>query len=285
MSGILHLLAVLQLSRGLNTRSYLIGVLALARGGEMKQLTWPFLLSAVVLANTPVLAADLAVDANAPVEHWLAFTGADMNSTGSFFGYTGFQYAPGKGGLEESGLRFWLLGGAGFYHYPGPDDNKIRGTFWDTDALVGYSIERDDLSVAFYVGLNAQEHRLSLPDPENSVQGDKVGAKFRTDAWYNPTPVTLLSGEGTYSTAFGSYYASGKYGYSFTGGKTLEDKQLYVGPQITLLGNERYQEWRVGAHVTSFNLGKVDFEIGAGFQHNSDNGSGAYALVEFNTKF
>jgi len=248
----------------------------------MRQFTGAVLLSAVVFVNSPTLAADLAV--NEPVQHWLAFAGTDMNSTGSFFGYTGFQFAPGKGGLDESGLRFWLLGGGGFYRYEG-DNGRIRGNFWDTDALVGYSIERDELSVAFYAGLNVQEHRLSVFDPENSVQGTKVGAKFRTDAWYNPTPTTLLFGEGSYSTAFGTYSTSGKYGYSITGGKTLEDKQLYIGPQITLLGNERYQEWRIGAHLTSFNFGKVDFEIGAGYQHNTDNGSGAYALVEFSTKF
>ena len=112
-----------------------------------------------------------------------------------------------------------------------------------------------------------------------------MGAKFRTDAWYNPTPTTLLYGEGEYSTAFGTYHTSAKYGYSFSGGKTLEDKQLYIGPQITLLGDAFYQEWRIGAHVTSFNLGKVNLEIGAGYSHNSENGPGAYAIVEFTTKF
>jgi hypothetical protein len=247
----------------------------------MKQL---LALSAMVLAGSPVLAADLAVKANEPVEHVLAFMGVDVNSSGTFFGYTGAQIAPGKGGLEESGLRFWLLGSGGFYHYEG-DTGKIRGSFVNTDALVGYSFERDDLSVAFYVGVNAQEHRLSEFDPQNSVQGSQVGAMFRTDAWYNPTPASLLFGEGSYSTAFGTYHTSGKYGYSLTGGKTLEDKQLYLGPQITLLGNDRYQEWRLGAHLTSFNLGKVDFEIGAGFEHNTDHGSGAYAVFELSTKF
>ncbi|HSV24305.1 MAG TPA: cellulose biosynthesis protein BcsS [Xanthobacteraceae bacterium] len=254
----------------------------------MKRFTGSVLLSAIVLASSPVLAADMAVKANGndnePVEHWLTFTGIDVNSGGSFFGFGGFQFAPGKGGLDESGLRFWFLGGGGRYRYPA-NNETIHGTFWDTDALVGYSIERDNGSLAFYGGLNFQSHRLSTPDPENPVQGDKVGAKFQVNAWYNPTPITLLYGEGSYSTAFQTYYATGKYGYSFTGGKTLEDKQFYIGPQITLLGNERYQEWRIGAHVTSLNLGKVDFEIGAGFQHNTDNGSGAYALFELNTKF
>jgi len=248
----------------------------------MKYVTGSVLLSVVVLTSSPMLAADLAV--NEKVEHTLAFAGFDINSSGSVFEYTGFQYAPGKGGLEASGVRVWLLGSGGAYHYEG-DNGKIRGNFWNVDALVGYGFERDDLSLALYVGLNVQQHRLSEFDPENSVQGTKAGAKIRGDAWYNPTPVTLLSAEGTYSTAFDSYHVSGKYGYSFAGGKTLEDKQYYVGPQVTLFGNERYQEWRVGAHVTSFNLGKVDFEIGAGYQHNTDAGAGAYAIFEINTKF
>jgi hypothetical protein len=240
----------------------------------MKQFTGPVLLVASVLANSAVLAGD------EPVQHTEGYFGVDANSTGSFFGYTAFNVAPEKGGLDESGLRLWLLGGGGFYHYPGN-----RDTFGETDALVGCGIVRDDLTANFYVGLNAQEHRLAVPDPKNSVQGLGVGAKFRTDAWYNPTPMTLLYGAGEYSTAFGTYHTSGKVGYSFTEGKTLGDKQLYVGPQITLLGDAFYQEWRIGAHVTSLNLGKVDFEIGAGYSHNSENGPGAYAIVELNTKF
>jgi hypothetical protein len=248
----------------------------------MKQFTGSALLLTAVLASPAVLAADMAIDE--PIRHTEAFFGFDTNSNGSFFGFTVFHLAPDKGGLDESGLRFWLLGGAGFYRYP-TDNEKIRGTFWNTDALVGYSIERDYLSVAFYVGLNAEAHQLSVPDPENPVQGAQVGVKFRTHAWYNPTPMTLFFGEGEYSTVFETYYTSGKYGYSVTGGKGSEDKQLYVGPQITLLGNERYQEWRIGAHVTSFNFGKVDFEIGAGYQHNTDWGSGAYATGGININF
>ena len=255
----------------------------------MKYFTGSVLLSAIVLASSPVLAADMAIKANGndnePVEHWLAFTGIDANTGGSYFAFGGFQFAPNKGGLDESGLRFWFLGGGGQYHYPLADNVKNHGTFWETDTLVGYSFERDNGSLALYVGLNAQEHRLSTPDPENPVQGSQLGAKFQTIAWYNPTPTTLLYGDGQYSSAFGTYYVTGKYGQSFTGGKTLEDKQLYFGPQLTLFGNERYQEWRVGLHLTSLNLGKVDFEIGAGFEHNTDNGNGAYALFELNTKF
>jgi hypothetical protein len=240
----------------------------------MKQFIRPLLLSTAVLANSASLADD------EPVQHTEAYVGVDANSTGLFFGYTAFNFAPDKGGLDESGLRLWLLGGAGFYHYPGD-----RDTFWDTDALLGYGIVRDDLNVNFYVGLNAQQHQLAVPDPRNPVQGLGVGVMFRTDVWYNPTPITLLYGEGEYSTAFGTYYTSAKYGYSFTGGKTVEDRQFYIGPQITLLGDTFYQEWRVGAHVTSLNLGKVDFSIGAGYSHNSENGSGAYGIVEFNTRF
>jgi hypothetical protein len=244
----------------------------------MKKFTGSVLLVAAILDNSAVLADDTIADE--PVAHAQVLVGVDANSTGLFYGYTAFNIAPEKGGLDESGLRFWLLGGGGFYHYPGN-----RDTFSDMDVLVGYGIERENLSANFYVGLNSQYHQLAVPDPSNPVQGLGVGAMFRTDIWYNPTPITLLYGEGEYSTAFGTYYTTGKYGYSLTGGKTVDDKHFYIGPQITLIGDLFYQEWRIGGHVTSFNLGKVDFEIGAGFSHNSENGSGGYAVFEFNTKF
>jgi hypothetical protein len=261
----------------LNTGSQVVG------GVTMKKSTGSILLVAAIMVNSAALAEDRINEERTddePVHHTEVLTGIDTNSTGSFFGYTAFNIAPGKGGLDESGLRFWLLGSGGFYHYPGD-----RDTFSEIDVLVGYGIERDNLSANFYVGLNSQYHQLAVPDPENPVQGLGVGVKFRTDTWYNPTPMTLLYGDGEYSTAFGTYYASGKYGYSFAGGQTLEDKHFYIGPQISLLGDIFYQEWRIGAHVTSFNLGKVDFVIGGGYSHNSENGSGGYAIVELSTKF
>ena len=259
-------------------RAYAI---TLKSGAALRRFIAIFLiLSASAFAGS---AESLATDA--PAKHVLAFSGLDVASYGGIYGYAGGQLAPYAGGLDNSGLRFWLLGDVGQYKYPGISQN-IRDNFAGGDALIGYGLERDNLSANLYVGLNYQDHRLSTPDPENSVQGSRAGFKVRADVWDNPTPNTLLYGEGSYSTAFETYYASAKAGYSLLGASQDPNaRQLFFGPQVTILGDEQTREWRVGGHLTSANWGIMDFVVSAGYLHNSDNGAGAYGLVELSTSF
>jgi len=212
-----------------------------------------------------------------PPSHVLAFTGADVSKR-SFDGWLGTLIAPWQD-LDKSGPRVWLSGGAGIYNYSA-EGTIFRGTTSTGEILTGYAFEGDNYSTNLLVGLNAINHMVAPFDPLNSVQGTAGGVKVRADSLWNPTTQTLVYGEGEYSTAFRTYYVSGKVGWDVTNGK-----EIFVGPQVTFLGDERFDQWRVGAHATQLTIGKVQIDVGAGFMHDSIVGDGAYGRVELSTNF
>jgi hypothetical protein len=121
---------------------------------------------------------------------------------------------------------------------------------------------------------------LSDIDPDNSVQGTAIGAMVRGDAWVNPTANTLTYGEAEYSTAFRTYYTKAKLGIDVTNGK-----QIFLGPEVVALGDERSRQWRVGAHLTQIKFGNVQIDVSAGYSNDNILGAGAYTNTELSTKF
>ena len=207
----------------------------------------------------------------------LAFSGFDV-SKNSYGGLVGTLIAPYRD-LDTSGLRFYMLGEGGVYKYPA-GDRSIRGAYEGGDVLAGYGFEGDFYSINLLAGLNAINHTLSQIDLENQVQGTAFGAKVHADAWVNPTPKTLTYGEAEYSTAFRTYYTKAKFGYDFTNGK-----EIFVGPEFVALGDERFNQWRVGAHLTQVKFGKFQVDVSAGYANDSIVGRGAYGTIELSTNF
>lgn len=231
-------------------------------------------------ATTPVRSGGLVLkaDSSEPAEHVYAFSVFDTSKY-SYGGVVGAFIAPNKG-LDTSGLRVLIAGEAGAYKYPA-DGGFIRGHYSGGETLVGYAFEGDNYSINLLAGANAVNHTISDFDPANSVQGTAFGVKARGDAWVNPTAKTMVFGEAEYSTAFKSYYASAKTGYDIT-----TDKQLFVGPMVAVMGNERFNQWRVGAHISQLELGKrLKVDISAGYANDSAVGSGAFGNLQFSTAF
>ena len=167
----------------------------------------------------------------------------------------------------------------GTYKYP-VTGGSIRGIEAAGTLLAGHGFEGDNYSANLLLGVNAINHMLSAIDPSNSVQGTAFGLKVRADAWINPTPQTLLYGEAEYSTAFRTYFAKAKFGYD-----VAQPQQVFIGPMVAASGNERYDQWRVGAHVTQLKIGKINMDFSAGYAHDSSVGAGAFGTTEFSTNF
>jgi opacity protein-like surface antigen len=182
--------------------------------------------------------------------------------------------------VDTSGLRIYMAGGAGWYQFGTTSSGKVRGVYSTGDLLAGYGFEGNNYSINLLAGGSAENDMLSQFDPTDPVHGTAGGLKVRGDAYVNPTPQTLFYGEGEYSTAFQTYYTSMKYGYDITNGK-----QIFFGPEVAAFGNQRYDQWRVGAHVSEMKLGKVSVDLSAGFAHDSVVGNGAYTHLEFSTDF
>jgi len=138
----------------------------------------------------------------------------------------------------------------------------------------------ENWNTKLYVGLNVQDQFISPPDPGNPVVGVRAGVKVQGDAWVNPTKETMLFGIASYSTAFRTYYSNFKVGYDIFNGK-----EIFVGPEIGAQGNERYDQLRVGAHITGLKVNNVSLGFSGGYMHESDVGAGIYGTIDLSYDF
>ena len=236
----------------------------------------------VALNLTSVKAADLITkpaSVAAPIEYGNLYFGVDWNSHKSAAAYTGVLYAPY--GMHQSGLRFSLFGLIGRYEYHGGDtgNEQFKGQFVSSHALVGWSHVFTSGAITFAAGANYQDQRVRPDDPNNPVQGSKLGLKVQADMWVQPTSETLLYVLGSYSTAFNTYYSVARWGYDFT------NSQLFIGPEISALGNNRTDQFRIGAHVTGLRVGNGKLTLSGGWMHERGEGRGAYAATSIDFSF
>jgi opacity protein-like surface antigen len=181
--------------------------------------------------------------------------------------------------IDQAGLRILLLGVGGTYKYDGTFNNT-KGIFSQGEALLGYAWKGTNYEASLYFGPNAEHHSLSRLDPLNSVQGTQFGAKVRGDVTIAPTANTFIHGEGDYSTAFNSFSVLSRAGVGIGGG-------AYVGPEGSFMGNDRFDQWRVGGHLTGVAIGtlNVNMDLSVGYLRDSTVGNGAYVRAEMTRKF
>jgi Cellulose biosynthesis protein BcsS len=240
--------------------------------------------SVALAANTPPLAVK-APDADEADEneHVELYSGLDVASRGWFYGWIEATDAPFTNN-DTSGLRLRLYSEAGQYQYQSETfaGATNRENWYNTDFLIGYAYERENFSAAVYVGAAVVTAQLSSPDPNNPVQGTQVGpiidAEFERVFAHN-----LVAGEGFYTTAFNTYEVKLECGRELF-------KNIYVGPQVAVIGDDRFVQWRVGGQVTAMNVHvtkdkDIRLAIGLGYENDSDNGSGAYGTIQAGIEF
>jgi len=232
--------------------------------------------SGALAADLPVKAPVIAAEV---IDYGNLYFGVDANTNGGLVGYSGILYAPF--GMGTSGLRLSLFGLYGKYRYTTEDDGStFKGRFASVDALVGYSHVFYNGAVTFAVGANYQNQQVRPFDPDNPVQGEKVGFKVQGDFWTNPTQRTLVTGIGSYSTAFETYYSILKFGYDFF------DRGFFIGPEFVALGNQRTDQQRVGVHITRVLLAnRVSLAVSGGWLHERNERDGAYVTSSIDFTF
>src|SRR6266576_2623424 len=221
--------------------------------------------------------------AEQPPDFALVFSGFDFNSQGSYTGFMGGNFAPG-GNLETSGVRFSVFSAGGVYRYSTTLSNNtpttVKGVFETGDVLLGYGFNAEAVSAKLMFGLNMQDQQLNQTDPNNPVQGSKVGAKVQGDLYWSPTEQTMFFGLASFSEVFRTYYSEAKFGYELLG-----VRELYIGPQAFAQGNLRYDQWRVGGHITGIKIGAAELGFSAGYLRDSQNGPGTYGQVTLDLHF
>jgi Cellulose biosynthesis protein BcsS len=237
------------------------------------------------LAGTSASAADMVVKAPvaaaAVVDYGNLYFGTDVNTNGGLVGYGGILYAPG--GMDVSGVRFALFGLYGKYRYNGADPNApttFNGRFASVDALVGYSAVVNNGAVTLAIGANYQDQRVNPFDPDNPVQGQRVGFKVQGDFWTNPTERTVVVGIASYSTAFNTYYSILRGGYDFFG------LGFFIGPEVGALGNARTDQQRVGLAFIGIPVAKrVALSLSGGWLHERNERDGGYFTANLDFTF
>ena len=226
--------------------------------------------------ESPIRDAARLAPSSPPIEYGNLYFGIDAAAHGSLVGYAGILAAPS--GMHQSGLRISAFGMHGRYRYFS-DPTQVEARFESADLLIGWSELFGNGAITLAVGGNFQNHRLHPSDPDNSVRGAELGFKVQGDIWANPTPSTLVFALASYSTAFNTYYALGRAGYDFAG------NQVFIGPEIGTLGNDRTDQVRVGAHVTGLKLGPAKITISGGWLNQRDEGPGGYAAAAVDFTF
>ncbi|NEU11890.1 cellulose biosynthesis protein BcsS [Methylobacterium sp. BTF04] len=244
-----------------------------------------FLMSVAVLsvgiADT-ASAADWYTGAEPVVleENWTTAVDASVavTSNSSAFGSVTGTMAT-EGTLLESGPRIRVEGVAGTYSYPGRDVGKRVTGYQQEGALSGgYEWIWRDAALAGFIGFNVRSNQLSIVDPGNPVVGTGVGAKVAANFYARPTENTMFSAYGSYSTQFNAYYARVRLGYMVADG-------VYVGPEALFLGDNFFNQYRIGGHVTGFSFGPIKMAVGVGYVKDRIQGSGYYSTVEARTAF
>lgn len=183
--------------------------------------------------------------------------------------------------LDKSGPRLWIEAGAGAYKFPVTGGGTVNGVSTSGTLMGGYAFEGKNYEINLLAGVYAENDMLSSFDANDPVKGTAVGFKARADTYYNPTPRTLFNGEAEYSTAFQTYWTSAKWGYDFT----KDNKGIFIGPEVIALGNARFDQYRFGAQISEIQFLKLTFDLSAGYSHDSQVGSGAYAHIEVSREF
>jgi outer membrane immunogenic protein len=239
-------------------------------------LDYHFGVGAVAPAPLPILTKARSAD-ETESNNIMAFTGLDVSKF-SVSGWIGTLIAPTKD-LDTSGVRVWLVGESGGYLYH-DGAAAFHGIYESGEVLAGYGFEGDNYSINLLAGPNAINHMVSPFDPTNHVQGTDGGIKVRADAYLTPATGFMSYSEGEYSTAFQTYWAREKIGFDVTRGQ-----EIYVGPEVAVLGDERFNQWRVGAHISNMKIGKIQVDLSAGYADDSIVGTSAYGHIELSRNF
>jgi hypothetical protein len=244
----------------------------------------PFLVLACVMVTTcdnAIAGDDWFTGQDAPVqpESWIVNvdTSLSVTSKGSVFGAVSATFAP-TGNLRKSGLRARLEGLGGVYNYIASDGRNIKSNQESGTVDLGYEWKSKDTSVSVYGGIGVQSTKLSAPDPNNSVVGTGTGIKLSAEFYTRPSPDMMISGYGSYMTLHNAYYTRLKFGWAFT-------DDIYLGPEVSILGDDFYQQYRIGGHVTGVRLSVFQLGIAGGFMQDVTQGPGLYGIVDARAGF
>jgi len=215
-----------------------------------------------------------------PGDDWIVAVDSSVTvtSTGSEFADLGMTSAI-NGTLNQSGVRARVDGLAGQYSYNSSSTgSRIDGLQEEGSLLAGYEWVGQSARLAGYLGLDVRNNSLSAVDPNNSVVGTTAGLKSVLEFYLKPTASTFFSAYGSYTTSENAFFTRFKTGYAIA-------NDVYVGPEASFLGNDFFDQWRVGAHLTGLRFGGFQLAVSGGYLYDRVQKGGAYTSVDLRVGF
>lgn len=173
-------------------------------------------------------------------ETWV---GADASSR-TWLMFSGVSIAP-FGHVYSEGLRLRASGGYGQYSYKGTREDKVivfDATTSYAEALVGYLKTFGPLTAKAFAGVAVIEHDIVPFDPDNPLQGQKVGPKLVGEFWLNMGPFAWSSVDLSWTSAYSTSAAHARTGY-----RIFDDVSLGIEGAIN--ANTMGEDARAGLFV------------------------------------
>lgn len=216
-------------------------------------------------------AGDMA--SSEPAEHFLLFSGFDLWRAGDF-AHGGMLWSPS--GLGRDGFTFKLLIAGGQYQYPS-GTAEIVGRQSVASAMPGWRFVRDRTELTVFAGLDFQSHHFVPDDPLNALRGNHAGIRVGADFWSEPVDGLMVAGSISASTIGPNIRAR-----AATGVRIFDC--VWLGPEVQMMGDGRYEQFRAGAHVTSLKTGPFEWSAGFGYAIDTDQHAGVYGSVGLLTR-
>jgi len=171
------------------------------------------------------------------------WAGADASSQ-TWLTFSGITVAP-YGHVYSEGLRLRASGGYGQYSYEGTREGEavvFNATTGYAEALVGYLKTFGPLTAKAFAGIAVIEHEITPFDPDNPMQGQKVGPKLATEFWLNMGPFAWSSVDLSWTSAYSTSAVHARTGY-----RVFDD--VSIGLEGAINSNTMGEEARAGLFV------------------------------------
>ena len=210
----------------------------------------------------------------------VSYGGVDFAKDAKAF-YSGSRFAL-NGDFTKDGVIFRAEGVYAKYHYPDANipEGKVGATDRSLDVMIGYQHYFGSLGVIGYAGYEIRDVALNPDAPGSKLRGTKDGFKIATEIETEDGSPFYMSFDGSYSTAFNSYFAELRVGHDW--------KKFIIGPEGSLLSDAGDLSKRIGGFVKiPFQLrpnlsavltvdGGYQFASGNGGEANRHGGEGGY---------
>jgi hypothetical protein len=195
------------------------------------------------------------------------FAGFDLWRNG-IGGYTGFQWAPT--GIYRDGfiLRATLSDNIDRYTTP---TRRYTTEITRGSLMAGLKFSSNRAEVQFLVGYEAQAD-FRLLDGRLAKPLTRIGTRFTTDLWWEPTSSLMLQASLSGSSIDDAISMRGAAGWR------LFDR-FWIGPEAARSSDYYSRQTRIGAHLTGLRTGDYEWTIAAGRIADSYQRDGVYARI------